>query len=95
MGRLEEAKQRYEKALLIYGYLLKTDPENLEYQSEVGKIFNNLGALLSDMGRLEEAKQKYEIALAIYRKLLNTDPRKFNVPVRSSNDIQQSKPLAF
>jgi len=66
MGRIEEAKQRYENALEIYENLLATDSDNVSYQSYVGGTLNNLGTLLSDMGRIEEAKQRYEKALKIY-----------------------------
>ena len=74
MGRIEEAKQRYEGALIIYGTLLSTDPENVEYQSYVGMTLYNLGNLLSKTGRIEEAKQRYEGALKIRETLLSTDP---------------------
>jgi Tfp pilus assembly protein PilF/predicted amidohydrolase len=74
MGRIEEAKQRYEKALEMREKLLQTDPENVGYQSRVGGTFNNLGNLLWNMGRIEGAKQRCEKALEIYEKLLQTDP---------------------
>ena len=74
MGRIEEAKQRYEAALEIYKTLLSNDLDNVGYQSYVGTTLNNLGTLLSDMGRIEEAKQRYEAALQIYNTLLSNDP---------------------
>ena len=37
MGRIEEAKQRYEGTLKIRETLLSTDPENVGYQSYVGR----------------------------------------------------------
>jgi tetratricopeptide (TPR) repeat protein len=66
MGRIEEAKNRYEKALEMREKLLENDPENVTYQSYVGTTLNNLGALLKNMGRIEEAKNRYEKALEIY-----------------------------
>ena len=74
MGRIEEAKQRYEGALEIYKTLLIKDPDDVEYKSYVGMVLHNLGTLLSKMGRLEEAKQRYEDALEIYKTLLINDP---------------------
>ena len=74
MGRIEEAKQRCEKALEMGEKLLQTDPENVAYQSAVGTMLNNLSTLLSYTGRIEEAKQRYEKALEMREKLLQTDP---------------------
>ena len=36
MGRIEEAKERYEKALEMKKNFSKHDPENVAYQSDVG-----------------------------------------------------------
>ncbi|MDD4498033.1 MAG: tetratricopeptide repeat protein [Methanosarcinaceae archaeon] len=74
MGCPEEANIRFEKALEIYESLLKNDPENVGYQSDVAMTLNNLGTLLSDIGRLEDAKGRYEKALEIYESLLKNDP---------------------
>jgi CHAT domain-containing protein len=74
MGRLEDAKVRYEQALEMYEALLNTDPENAQYLSYVAATRNNLGALLRDMGRREDAKVRYEQALEMREALLNTDP---------------------
>ena len=82
MGRIEEAKQRYEKALEMYEKLLKNDPENVAYQSDVGMTLNNLGNLLSDMGRIEEAKQRYEKTLGIF-----TEPMQYLTIGKKSNSI--------
>jgi tetratricopeptide (TPR) repeat protein len=74
MGCIEDAKQRHEKALEIREKLLKKDPLNVEYQSDVAMTLNNLGILFSDMGHFEESKQRYEKALKTFEKFLNTDP---------------------
>ncbi len=50
MGRIEEAKERHEKALEIYEKLLETDPKNMVYQSAVAMTLNNFGVLLSRYG---------------------------------------------
>ncbi len=58
MGRIEEAKDRYEKSLLIYEKLLETDPENVAYQSNVAMTLNNLGVLLSKIGSHRRCETK-------------------------------------
>jgi tetratricopeptide (TPR) repeat protein len=74
MGRFLEAKSCYEMNLIVLYKLLKTYPENSNYQSYTAGTFNNLGTLLADMGRIEEAKNAQEKSLLIYEKLLSTDP---------------------
>jgi len=66
MGRPEEAKKRYERALEIYEALLATDPESSVYQSDVSMTLNNLGNLLSDMGNKKGALGSYQKSLGIY-----------------------------
>jgi len=75
MGRPEEAKKKYERALEIYESLLETNTKSSVYQSQVATTLNNLGTLLSNMGRPEEAKKKYEHALEIRESLLETDTK--------------------
>jgi len=74
-GRFSQAQDFYELSLLISQKLLNNDLENVVYQSSVGMILNNLGALLSNRGRIEEAKHRYEKALKMYEKLLENDPK--------------------
>ncbi|KPQ44658.1 MAG: kinesin light chain [Candidatus Methanoperedens nitroreducens] len=74
MGKPEEAKNSYERAIKMYGGLLAGDPGNVEYQLQIAGALNNLGILLSDMGKPEEAKNSYERALKIYEALLAGDP---------------------
>jgi tetratricopeptide (TPR) repeat protein/predicted amidohydrolase len=82
MGRIEDAKDRYEKSLYMRQKLLETDPENVAYQSYVGTTLNNLGSLLSDMGRIEDAKDRYEKSLTIY-----TEPLQYLTISKKSNAI--------
>ena len=63
MGRVEDAKARYEQALEIYEALLDSDLENAQYQSDVAGTQNNLGTLLSDDGNLSEALVYFSKAL--------------------------------
>ena len=60
MGRIEDAKAKYEKALEIYEKLLKTDPEKVAYQSDVAGLRNNLCGLLVKEGKMEDAKAEYK-----------------------------------
>ena len=72
MGRPEDAKIKYDRALEMRESLLSTDPENIVYQSQVATTLNNLGNLLSDMGRNKDAKNKSERALEMRESLLST-----------------------
>ena len=56
MGRPEDAKTRYERALKMREELLATDPQSSVYQSWVAGTLNNLGALLKNMGSTKGAK---------------------------------------
>jgi len=73
LGRPEEAKEKFERALEMCESLLATDPQSSVYQSQVAMALNNLGALLYDMGRPEDVKEKFERALKIRELLLATD----------------------
>ena len=73
MGRLEDAKKKYERALEMREALLETDPASSVYKSDVAMTLNNLGNLLKNMGRLEGAKKKYERALEMREAFLETD----------------------
>ncbi|MDP3103666.1 MAG: tetratricopeptide repeat protein [Candidatus Methanoperedens sp.] len=74
MGKPEDAKNRYERALKMYEALLDGEPGNVVYQSQVAMTLNNLGNLLSDMGKPEDAKNRYERALKMREALLDGEP---------------------
>jgi CHAT domain-containing protein len=63
IGRLEDAKFRFEQALEMYEALLNTDPENAQYLSYVAMTRNNLGILLSAEGNPSEALDSHTKAL--------------------------------
>jgi tetratricopeptide (TPR) repeat protein len=73
MGRIDDARARYEGALEKYERLLEGDSENVAYQSHVAMTLNNLGNLLSGMGRIDGAKERYEGALEMRERLLDND----------------------
>ena len=66
MGRPDEAKEKYERALQMRESLLATDPQSSVYQSQVAMTLNNLGALLFDMGGKKDALNCYQKSLGIY-----------------------------
>jgi tetratricopeptide (TPR) repeat protein len=74
MGKPEDARNSYERALKMRESLLSGDPGNVVYQSQVATTLNNLGALLSDMGKPEDARNSYERALKMRESLLSGDP---------------------
>lgn len=88
MGRLEEAKLRFEQALKMREALLNTNPENTKCQLDVAVTQNNIGLLLQDMGKIEEAKFRFELALKIHQALLNKDPE--NALYKSNVAITQN-----
>ena len=73
-GNFFRAKDCYEFYLLISQRLLKANPENLSYLSDVAMTLNNLGGLLTKMGSIEEAKKKLEKALELRLGLLKKYP---------------------
>jgi tetratricopeptide (TPR) repeat protein len=54
--------------------LLKTDPENVSYQSDVAMTLNNLGNLIFENGQKEEAKENLEKAFEILESLSKKSP---------------------
>jgi len=73
-GNFFRAKDCYEFYLLISQRLLKANPENLSYLSDVAMALNNLGALLTNIGHFKEAKGRFEEALEIRQKFLEVTP---------------------
>ena len=66
MGRLEDAKTKYQRGLEMSEALLETDPQNNIYQSDVSMMLNNLGNLLYEMGDKKGALGCYQKSLGIY-----------------------------
>ena len=75
MGKPEDAKNKYERALQMREALLATDTKNTTYQSDVATTLNNLGNLLFHVNKPEDAKNKYERALQMREALLATDTK--------------------
>jgi len=73
-GNFFRAKDCYEFYLLISQRLLKANPENLSYLSDVAMALNNLGALLTSIEHFQEAEGRFEEALKIRQKFLEVTP---------------------
>jgi serine/threonine protein kinase/Flp pilus assembly protein TadD len=69
LGRRDEARSEYERALAIHQKLAAEFPAVPEYRSELAKSHNNLGVLLSGLGKRAEAEEEYRQALVIQEKL--------------------------
>ncbi len=74
MGRLDEAKTMYQRAL--QGYEKALGPNHTSTLNTV----NDLGLLYADLGRLEEAKKMYQRALQGYEKAMGHEAVKTYIP---------------
>ncbi len=73
-SKYDEALETYEKALDAGAELLKTDPENTDYQHYMGTTLSNTGNLLKKKGENHRAAEYYIRAREIYVNLLAKDP---------------------
>ena len=80
-SKYDDALETYEKALDAGTELLKTDPENPDYQHYMGTTLSNTGNLLKKKGENDKAAESYSRAREIYISLLAQDPE--NVVFRS------------
>jgi len=74
VGRLDEAKTMYQRAL--QGYEKALGPNHTSTLNTV----NDLGLLYADLGRLEEAKKMYQRALQGYEKAMGHEAVKTYIP---------------
>jgi tetratricopeptide (TPR) repeat protein len=73
-SKYDDALETYEKALDAGTELLKSDPENPEYQHYMGTTLSNTGNLLKKKGENARAAESYTRAREIYINLLAHDP---------------------
>lgn len=73
-SKYDEALEIYEKALEVGAELLKTDPENTDYQHYMGTTLSNTGNLLKKKNENDRAAEYYIRAREIYGNLLVKDP---------------------
>lgn len=81
-SKYDEALETYEKALDAGSELLKTNPENPDYQHYMGTTLSNTGNLLRSKGESPRAVEYYIRAREIYTNLLAKEPE--NVIFRSA-----------
>lgn len=69
----DQALETYERALDAGSDLLKTDPENVDYQHYMGTTLSNTGNLLKNKGEMDKAAEYYSQARNIYSELTTRD----------------------
>jgi len=79
--KYDDALETYEKALVAGEELLKTDPENTDYQHYMGTTLSNTGNLLKKKDENTKAAESYSRAREIYISLLARNPE--NAVLRS------------
>ena len=67
MGRPEDARKSYERALEMREALLAGEPSNVVYQSQVAMTLNNLGLFMDSIGKFPDAKKFYEKSIGILK----------------------------
>ena len=60
MENIDKSKETLEKAVSLNERLLKSEPENLEFQEQAAATFENYSNVLAEMGKAEEA-EKYQV----------------------------------
>jgi tetratricopeptide (TPR) repeat protein len=73
-SKYDDALETYGKALEAGTELLKSDPENPDYQHYMGTTLTNTGNLLKKKGENDKAAESYTRAREIYISLLSQDP---------------------
>ncbi len=79
LGRYEEARQTYERALEICQALAMSNPPNAVGARDVSNVYQRLGSLLEHTGEYKESLEMSGKGLAISERLLEADPANFEV----------------
>lgn len=79
LGRYEEARANYERALQIREALAMANPTNSVGVRDVSNVYQRLGSLLEHIGRYEESLAMSREGLAISERLFDADPANFEV----------------
>jgi serine/threonine protein kinase len=74
LGRKEEARGSYQKALEIYKELAEQFPAVPEHQQQLARTHDNLGIMLVHLGKLDEASNAFDAAQGIEKKLVERFP---------------------
>jgi non-specific serine/threonine protein kinase/serine/threonine-protein kinase len=79
LGRYEEARTTYERALEIREALAAANPTNSVGLRDVSNVYQRLGSLLEHVGRDKESLAMSNKGLAISERLSEADPANFEV----------------
>jgi serine/threonine-protein kinase len=74
MNRPQDAMVAYEKALALYGELVRQEPEVEVHKMNVAGVLNNLGLFLRDHGKEKEAAESWNKAIATFAELVRKHP---------------------
>jgi tetratricopeptide (TPR) repeat protein len=74
VGQATVAESDFRQALALQETLVKQDPADVQCQSALGGMYNNLGTVLEETKRPEDAVQAYEQAVAHQRVALASAP---------------------
>ena len=80
-GKLDEAKEDYERGLVMYQHLMDSYPKNDDYRTEVSFAHKHLGGLLAtqhERDQLRAGFDQYRQALVLDEELLKTNPQDGN-----------------
>ncbi len=69
LGRREESRIEFERALETRGKLAAQFPEVPDYQNDLAHTHNNLGTILAGLGKRDEARLQHEQARDIWQNL--------------------------
>src|SRR5580658_746953 len=79
LGRYDEARTTYERALEIREALAMANPSNAVGVRDVSNVYQRLGSLLEHIGRYQESLTMSRKGLAISERLFDADPANFEV----------------
>jgi tetratricopeptide (TPR) repeat protein len=79
LGRYDEARAVYERALQIREELAMVNPSNSVGVRDVSNVYQRLGSLLEHIGRHEESLAMSRKGLVISERLFDADPANFEV----------------